>query len=143
MHTDSQYDHAPSHHALMRLRPENSVFLCFEKRQIKLVVRNSFEEIKLADGEVTISKKWGNSKNFIEVAFSTLSKPVAACIHRLLIVCFQPLRKEVHEKSLYDVLPELQKVLDLPPNLDFKVPISSFQSFVKISKKAFIYQEKY
>ena len=98
MHTDSQYDHAPSHHALMRLRPENSVFFCFEKRQNKLVVRNSFEEIKLANGEVTISKKWGNSKNFIEVAFSILSKPVAACIHRLLIACFQPLRKEVHEK---------------------------------------------
>ena len=73
-HSDSQYDHAPLHHALMRLCPENSVFLCFEKRQNKLVVRNSFEETKLVDGEVTISKKWGNSKNFIEVAFSILSK---------------------------------------------------------------------
>ena len=28
--------------------------------------------------------------------------------------------------------PELPKVLDLPPNLDFKVRLSSFQSFVKI-----------
>ena len=99
MHTDSQNDHVPSHHALMRLRPENSVFLCFEKRQNKLVVRNSFEETKLANGEVTISKKWGNSKKFIEVAFSILSKPVAACIHRLLKACFQPLRKEVQEKG--------------------------------------------
>ena len=80
IHTDSQNGHAPSHHALMRLRPENSIFLCFEERQNKLVVRNSFEETKLADDEVTISKKWGNSKNFIEVAFSILSKPVAACI---------------------------------------------------------------
>ena len=108
-------------HSCAFLRPENSVFLCFEKRQNKLVVRNSFEETKLADGEVTIGKKWGNSKNFIELAFSILSKLVAACIHRLLIACFQPLRKEVREKgcmmyyqSCKKSLTFLQTVLDLP-----------------------------
>ena len=42
----------------------------------------------------------------------------------LLCICF-----------LY-VSAELQKVLDLPPNLDFKVQHSSFQSFVKIRKKS-------
>ena len=37
---------------------------------------------------------------------------------------------------------ELQKVLDLPPNQDFKVTPSSFQSFVKIRKKSVLYAKK-
>ena len=53
-------------------------------------------------------------------------------------------KKNVTMTSFCKTTAELQKVPNLPPNPDSKVPPSSFQCFLKIRKnRAFIHQEKY
>ena len=45
-------------------------------------------------------------------------------------------------KKIFMKSTELHKVLDLSPNLDFKVRLSSFQSFMKIRKEEPLYTKK-
>ena len=65
-----------------------------------MVVRNSFKEIKLANGEVTISKKWRTCYNFVS---ATLQINVGEISTKVMERDFADLRQEKSPAGAYNI----------------------------------------